>query len=400
MKKSVLLAFSGGLDTSYCVKYLLHEKDLEVHTAFVHTGGMSACELENIHQKAMQLGAKSHKNLEESANFYSEIIRFLVYGNITRGKNYPLCVSAERIHQASAIARYANTIGVDYLAHGSTGAGNDQVRFDLVFRLLTPELPVLTPIRDQQLSRATEVAYLQSFGVDWPREKARYSINEGVWGTSIGGAETLGSREMLPEAAFPYSPVKSDPEPLSIAFEKGEISAVNDESGDPVYLIGLLNTIGHDFAIGRGIHVGDTIIGMKGRVGFEAPAATMILQAHQYLEKHTLSQWQQYWKDQLGEWYGMLLHEARFFDPVMRNIECFLENTQSTVTGKVYLRLAPYRFQIEGIESPYDLMTGDWGQYGESHNAWSGDDVKGFTRILSNAMHIQQQVSPYPPTQP
>ena len=295
--------------------------------------------------------------------------------------------------QALEVALYANEIEADAVAHGSTGAGNDQVRFDLAFHILGKDLEVITPIRDMQLSRQEEIEYLQKNGVDYSWEKAKYSINQGLWGTSVGGVETLTSHSALPDEAFPSQLEKEAPEKHELIFEKGELVGLNSVTFDnPVDAIRALEILAAPFAIGRDIHVGDTIIGIKGRVGFEAAAPLLIIKAHHLLEKHTLTKWQQYWKEQLANWYGMLLHEGQLLDPVMRNIETFLEDTQQTVTGKVFVKLLPYRFEIEGVESSYDLMNSAFGHYGEMNKGWSGEDVKGFTKILANQSKIHRFV--------
>lgn len=392
-KNKVLLAFSGGLDTSYCVKYLMHEKKMEVHTAVVNTGGFSDDELTEIKLKALALGSTNHTALEETDSFYQEIVRYLIYGNVLKNNTYPLSVSAERIHQACALVKHAKEIGATSIAHGSTGAGNDQVRFDLVFSLLAPEIEIITPIRDQELSRKQEIDYLKSNGVEVDWEKAQYSINKGLWGTSIGGSETLTSHSALPESAFPESMVSIEPTSVELDFEKGEIVGVDGEKMASVKAIQLLETMASKYAIGRDIHVGDTIIGIKGRVGFAAAAPLVIIKAHHTLEKHTLSKWQLHWKEQLGNWYGMFIHEAQYFEPVMRNIETFLEDSQKHVSGKVFVELHPYRFVVNGIESKHDLMSSDFGDYGEVNKRWSGEDVKGFTKLLANPIQLFNHVN-------
>ncbi len=389
----VLLAFSGGLDTSFCAKYLKHEKGLSVYSAIVNTGGFSDAELQVIQQKAYALGVEQHITLEQTEVFYDKIVKYLIFGNILKNNTYPLSVSAERVHQAIALAEYAKKIGAKYIAHGSTGAGNDQVRFDLIFQLIAPEMEILTPIRTLQLSRTEEIEYLQRHGVEVDAQKAKYSINKGLWGTSVGGAETLTSHLPLPDSAYPSRLKAEGPETLQIGFEKGEIHSVNGQPVTPVEGIRRIESIASRYAIGRDIHIGDTIIGIKGRVGFEAAAATVIIKAHHALEKHTLTKWQLHWKEQLAGWYGMFLHEAQYFDPVMRNIEHFLTDTQQFVSGEVTVSLAPYRFSIDGIRSPHDLMTSDFGQYGETNLKWSGEDVKGFTRILANPVQIFNHVN-------
>lgn len=389
----VVLAFSGGLDTSYCAKYLSIEKGLEVHSSIVNTGGFSKDELATIEQKAINLGVASHVTLEKTAEYYDNIIKYLIYGNVLKNNTYPLSVSAERIYQAIALAEYANKIGASAIAHGSTGAGNDQVRFDLVFQLLAPELEIITPIRDMSLSRKEEIDYLAKHGLALEWQKAQYSINKGLWGTSVGGAETLTSHLALPEESYPSQVEKTTSEIIALQFEKGEIKGINGQKLDPVSAIQQLEEIANKYGIGRDIHVGDTIIGIKGRVGFEAAAAAIIIKAHHLLEKHTLSKWQLHWKEQLASWYGMFIHEAQYFEPVMRNIEKFLEDTQTNVTGMVSVELHPYRFIVQGIESKYDLMKSGFGDYGEKNNNWSGEDVKGFIKIMANPMKIYKHVN-------
>jgi len=392
MKEKAVLAFSGGLDTSYCTMYLTQEKGLEIHTAIVNTGGFTESELEFIHHRALQLGATSHVAINVEDEYYQKCIRYMIYGNMLKNGTYPYSVSSERTFQALAIARYAVETGAKYIVHGSTGAGNDQVRFDLVFNIIAPGIEVLTPIRDEQLSREAEIEYLQKNGFEADWTKLEYSINKGLWGTSVGGKETLSSHLSLPDAAYPSQLTNTDPELLELAFHKGEISHVNGKSMSNAAAIREIESIASAFAIGRDMHVGDTIIGIKGRVGFEAAAPLIIIKAHHSLEKHVLTKWQLYWKEQLSNWYGMFLHEGQYLDPVMRNIEKFLYDSQETVNGKVFVKLHPYRFTIEGIESGYDLMNAGFGQYGEMNNGWSADDVKGFTQILGNQLKIHRFV--------
>ena len=391
-KKKVLLAFSGGLDTSYCAIWLAKDQGYDVYTAAVNTGGFDSKEEKALAEKAKKLGIEHHTMLNVEEEFYDKGIKYLIFGNVLKNHTYPLSVSAERVFQAVAIAEYAKEIGADAIAHGSTGAGNDQVRFDLVFNVIAPDIEIITPIRDQKLSREEEVEYLKENGIDQEWAKAKYSINKGLWGTSVGGAETLTSHKGLPEEAWPTEVVDRDSLLVELEFKNGEPIAIDGKKMDSVSVIKRLNDIAQPYGVGRDIHVGDTIIGIKGRVGFEAAAPMIIIKAHQLLEKHTLGKWQLYWKDQLAEWYGMLMHEGQYLDPVMRNIETFLEDTQETVTGKVFVKLEPKRFELEGIESENDLMGSKAGQYGEMNNAWSGEDVKGFTKILSNSMLIQQKV--------
>lgn len=389
MKEKVVLAFSGGLDTSFCAKYLAEEKGYEVYTAVANTGGFSDVELKVIEEKAYRLGAVKHVAIDVTREYYEKSIKYMVFGNVLRNGTYPISVSSERIFQAIAIINYAKEIGAAYVAHGSTGAGNDQVRFDLTFQILAPEIKILTPTRDMTLTREYEISYLKEHGYTADFKKMEYSINKGLWGTSIGGKETLKSEQTLPESAYPSQVVKTGEETISIGFEKGEIVSVNGEnSEDKILLINKLEDIANKYGIGRDMHIGDTIIGIKGRVGFEAAAPMLIINAHKMLEKHTLTKWQQYWKDQLGNWYGMFLHEAQYLEPVMRDIEQFLESSQQNVTGTVTVKLRPYSYTLVGVESDFDLMKTDFGEYGEVNKAWTADDVKGFTKILGNQMKI------------
>jgi argininosuccinate synthase len=393
MKKKVVVAFSGGLDTSYCVKYLSDDRGFEVHTITVNTGGFDAEEVKAIEQRAKNLGVASHKTVDETKNYYNKVIRFLVYGNVLKNNTYPLSVSAERMSQALATATYAKELKADAVAHGSTGAGNDQVRFDMIFHVLIPGVEIITPIRDLKLSREEEINYLKSKGIQMNFEKAMYSINKGIWGTSVGGKETLKSMGMLPESAWPTQVSKSDSAEVTLYFEKGELKKVNQESFvHPTEAIHSLQKIAGAYGIGRDVHVGDTIIGIKGRVGFEAAAPMVVIKAHHALEKHVLTKWQLSWKDQLAQFYGNWLHEGQYLDPVMRDIEAYLTSTQQQVTGEVKIQLFPYRFQILGIESANDLMSSKFGKYGETNLGWTGDDVRGFSKIFGNQTMIYHQV--------
>jgi argininosuccinate synthase len=393
MKKKVVLAFSGGLDTSFCVKYLSEEKGFEVHTITVNTGGFDNNEVREIENRAKSLGVASHKTVDETKNYYDKVIRFLIYGNVLKNNTYPLSVSAERMSQALATANYAREIGADAVAHGSTGAGNDQVRFDMILNILVPGIEIITPIRDMKLSREDEISFLQAKGVNMNFNKAMYSINKGIWGTSVGGKETLKSLGMLPEEAWPTQVTKTGSETVKLVFEKGELRQVNEQTFEhPTQAIQHLQTIAGPYGIGRDIHVGDTIIGIKGRVGFEAAAPMIVLKGHHALEKHVLTKWQLSWKDQLAQFYGNWLHEGQYLDPVMRDIEAFLVNSQQNVSGEAHLQLFPYRFQVLGIQSPYDLMSSKFGKYGEMNLGWSGDDVKGFSKIFGNQTMIYNQV--------
>jgi argininosuccinate synthase len=393
MKKKVVLAFSGGLDTSYCVKYLGEDQGYEVHTITVNTGGFDEVEVKAIEKRAKDLGVASHKTVDETKNYYDKVIRFLIYGNALKNNTYPLSVSAERMSQALAVAVYAKELKADAVAHGSTGAGNDQVRFDMIFHVLIPNVEIITPIRDMKLSREEEINYLKSKGVQMNFDKAMYSINKGLWGTSVGGKETLNSLGMLPEEAFPTQVTKQGSEKVILTFDKGELVKVNDKKfGHPSDAIHYLQTLAGPYGIGRDVHVGDTIIGIKGRVGFEAAAPMVLLKAHHALEKHVLTKWQLSWKDQLAQFYGNWLHEGQYLDPIMRDIESFLTSAQKNVTGDVHVQLYPYRFQVLGIESPYDLMSSKFGKYGEMNLGWTGDDVRGFSKIFGNQTMIYHQV--------
>ena len=393
VKTSVVLGFSGGLDTSFCVKYLTLEKGYDVHSVVVNTGGFDDEELKHIEAHAYKLGVKTHTAINAVKSYYDKIIKFLIYGNVLKNNTYPLSVSAERLSQALFIAEHVKKMDATAVVHGSTGAGNDQVRFDMVFNIMIPGVEIITPIRDMKLSREEEIAYLKSKGVDMNFEKSMYSINKGLWGTSVGGKETLNSNGMLPEEAWPTQVTATTPRSIELEFYKGELLAIDGEQfSHPTEAIQKLQSIAGAYGIGRDIHVGDTIIGIKGRVGFEAAAPMVILKAHHALEKHVLTKWQLNWKDQLALFYGNWLHEGQILDPVMRDMEAFLESTQHNVTGKVFVELMPYRFQITGIESTYDLMSSKFGKYGEMNNGWSGEDVRGFTKIFGNQTMIYHQV--------
>jgi argininosuccinate synthase len=393
MSKKVVLGFSGGLDTSFCVKYLTEDLGYEVHSIIVNTGGFTEEELKNIEAHAYKLGVKSHKTVNAVKSYYDSIIKYLVYGNILKNNTYPLSVSAERLSQALHIADHVIELNAEAVAHGSTGAGNDQVRFDMIFNIMIPGVEIITPIRDLKLSREQEIEYLKAKGVGMNFEKSMYSINKGLWGTSVGGKETLSSKGMLPEEAWPTPVTKTGSEEVKLHFEKGELKKVNDRSlYHPTDAIQYLQTLAGPYGIGRDIHVGDTIIGIKGRVGFEAAAPMVILKAHHALEKHVLTKWQLTLKDQLAQFYGNWLHEGQILDPAMRDIEAFLENSQRNVTGDVFVQLYPYRFQVTGIESPYDLMSSKFGKYGEMNTGWTGEDVRGFSKIFGNQTMIYHQV--------
>ncbi|MDE3252494.1 MAG: argininosuccinate synthase [Bacteroidota bacterium] len=389
----VVLGFSGGLDTSYCVKYLTDDRGFQVHSVIVNTGGFSDAELAQIEKHAYALGVSSHTTVNAVKSYYDSIIKYLIYGNVLKNNTYPLSVSAERLSQALHIAEHARKMNAKAVVHGSTGAGNDQVRFDMIFNIMIPGVEIITPIRDLQLSREAEIAYLKQKGVAMNFEKAAYSINKGLWGTSVGGKETLQSKGILPEEAWPTQVTKTEAEEVKLHFEKGELRSVNDQVFEhPAQAIQYLQTLAGPFGIGRDIHVGDTIIGIKGRVGFEAAAPMVILKAHHALEKHVLTKWQLGWKDQLAQFYGNWLHEGQILDPVMRDIEAYLESSQEQVTGDVFVQLLPYRFQVIGIQSPFDLMSSKFGKYGEMNTGWSGQDVRGFSKIFGNQTAIYHNV--------
>ena len=393
MAKKIVLGFSGGLDTTFCVKHLTEEKGYEVHSIIVNTGGFNEEELKKIEEHAYKLGVKSHTAINAVITYYNNIIRFLVYGNILKNNTYPLSVSAERLSQAIHIAEHVQKLNAEAVAHGSTGAGNDQVRFDMIFHIMIPGVEIITPIRDLKLSREEEIAYLQSKGVEMNAEKAMYSINKGLWGTSVGGRETLSSKGMLPESAWPTQVTKHSSEQVELGFIKGELYEVNQQKfNHPTEAIQCLQSIAGPFGIGRDIHVGDTIIGIKGRVGFEAAAPMLIIKAHHALEKHVLTKWQLQWKDTLAQFYGNWLHEGQMMDPVMRDIESFLAHSQENVTGKVFIELMPYRYQVLGIESTFDLMNSKFGKYGEMNTGFSGEDVRGFSKIFGNQTIIWNAV--------
>lgn len=392
-RKKLVLAYSGGLDTSYCAVHLSKDKGFEVHAVSVNTGGFTQSEIDSIQDKSYKMGVTSYTNIDAVKIFYQKVVKYLVFGNVLKNNTYPLSVSAERIIQAIEIIEYAKSINAKYIAHGSTGAGNDQVRFDLIFQTLAPEIEIITPIRDYKLSRKEEIDYLIGNGVDMSWQKAKYSINKGLWGTSVGGEETLTSNQPLPDSAYPSQLIKEGEEKVTLSFKKGELIAVNGKENSSEKNIALLNDLGSAYAIGRDVHVGDTIVGIKGRVGFEAAAAIIIIKAHHLLEKHTLTKWQLQHKDYLSNWYGTHLHEGLYLDPVMRNMEAFLQSSQEQVNGDVVVTLKPYHFTLDGITSSHDLMNTDFGSYGEMNKGWTADDAKGFIKIYANQSKIYQNVN-------
>ena len=393
MNNKVVLAFSGGLDTSFCVPYLKNERGLEVHTVMVNTGGFSPEEEKAIEQRALSLGAASHTTVDAVDTYYSKGIKYLIYGNILKNATYPLSVSSERVFQALEVLEHVRKIGAAYVAHGSTGAGNDQVRFDIVFEILAPEVEIIAPVREHGFTRQYEIDYLQQHGFDFSWEKAKYSINQGLWGTSIGGVETLSSDGWLPEEAYPTKVTKTEPEHIRIGFRKGEPVSLNGVEMSPVEVIKAVRDIAGPFGIGRDIHIGDTIIGIKGRVGFEAAAPMIIIKAHHLLEKHVLTKGQLYWKEQIAGWYGQQMHEAMYLDPVMRDMEAMMDSIEQTVTGEVEVALMPYHFSVLGCTSEHDLMSSKFGAYGEVNKSYTGRDVIGFTKVIANPLKIYYSVN-------
>ena len=390
--KKLVIAYSGGLDTSYCA-VSLSKQGYEVHAVSVNTGGFSERDIKSIEKNAYKMGVSTYKNIEAVATFYQKVVKYLIYGNVLKNNTYPLSVSAERIVQAIEIIEYAKSINAKFIAHGSTGAGNDQVRFDMIFQTLAPEIEIVTPIRDQKLTRQEEISYLKSNGIDLDWEKAKYSINKGLWGTSVGGDETLTSHLALPESAYPSQLESKLPQTVALTFIKGELTAIDGQENASEILIQNLNDLGSKYALGRDIHVGDTIVGIKGRVGFEAAAALITVKAHHLLEKHTLTKWQLQHKDYLSNFYGMHLHEGQYLDPVMRDMEAFLTSSQASVSGIVEVVLKPYHFTINGVKSPYDLMNAKFGSYGEVNSGWTAEEAKGFIKINGNQNRIHQHVN-------
>ena len=393
MNNKVVLAFSGGLDTSFCVPYLKNERGLEVHTVMVNTGGFSDEEAKAIEARALSLGAASHKTVNAIDTYYAKGIKYLIFGNILKNATYPLSVSSERVFQALEVLNHVKEIGAAYVAHGSTGAGNDQVRFDIVFEVLAPEVEIIAPVREHGFTRQYEIDYLQSHGFDFSWEKAKYSINQGLWGTSIGGVETLSSDGWLPEEAYPTKVTKTGTEHVKIGFRKGEPVSLNGVEMSPVDVIKALRDIAGPFGIGRDIHIGDTIIGIKGRVGFEAAAPMIIIKAHHLLEKHVLTKGQLYWKEQIAGWYGQQMHEAMYLDPVMRDMEAMMDSMEENVTGEVEVALMPYHFSVLGCTSNHDLMSSKFGAYGEVNKSYTGRDVIGFTKVIANPLKIYYSVN-------
>ena len=390
--KTIILAYSGGLDTSYCLKKLSTE-GFSVHALLINTGGFSKSDLNKIEKQAKKLGASRFISIDAKEEFYNKIIKFLIFGNVLKNNSYPLSVSSERIIQAIEIMNYSKKHNINNIAHGSTGAGNDQVRFDSIFQTLNPNIKIITPIRDNNISRKKEISYLKSVGINLTWNKSRYSINKGIWGTTIGGDETLTSNKPLPDKAFTKKLLEKRNKLIDLKFFKGELIGINNKVSNPIELINYLEQISSKYAIGRDIHVGDTIIGIKGRVGFEAAAAKIIIKSHELLEKHTMSKWQIFQKESISKLYGMLIHEGQYFDPVIKDIESYFEKSQRYVTGNVFVELSPYNFRLNGIKSDHDLMNHNLGVYGEENTNWSSDDIKGFIKISSNSSKIFKQIN-------
>ena len=390
--KTIVLAYSGGLDTSYCLKKLSTE-GFSVHALLINTGGFSKSDLNKIEKQAKKLGASRFISIDAKEEFYNKIIKFLIFGNVLKNNSYPLSVSSERIIQAIEIMNYSKKHNINNIAHGSTGAGNDQVRFDSIFQTLNPNIKIITPIRDNNISRKKEISYLKSMGINLTWNKSRYSINKGIWGTTIGGDETLTSNKPLPDKAFTKKLLEKRNKLIDLKFFKGELIGINNKVSNPIELINYLEQISSKYAIGRDIHVGDTIIGIKGRVGFEAAAAKIIIKSHELLEKHTMSKWQIFQKESISKLYGMLIHEGQYFDPVIKDIEAYFEKSQRYVTGNVFVELSPYNFRLNGIKSDHDLMNHNLGVYGEENTNWSSDDIKGFIKISSNSSKIFKQIN-------
>ncbi len=390
--KKLVIAYSGGLDTSYCA-VSLSKAGYDVHAVSVNTGGFTQEEIKSIEANAYKMGVSTYKNIDAIASYYEKVIKYLIFGNVLKNNTYPLSVSAERIIQAIEIIQYAKSIDAKYIAHGSTGAGNDQVRFDMIFQTLAPNIEIITPIRDGNLTRQQEIDYLLENGINMVWDKAKYSINKGLWGTSVGGEETLTSEKPFPQSAYPSQIENQIEKNVILTFNNGEIVAINGQIDKPQNCIDTLNKLASTYAIGRDIHVGDTIIGIKGRVGFEAAAALILIKAHHLLEKHTLTKWQLQHKEYLSSFYGMHLHEGQYLDPTMRDIESFLQSSQAKVTGSVFITLKPYHFTLDGISSPHDLMNPKFGSYGEENTGWTAQEVKGFIKIMANQNKIYQQVN-------
>ena len=384
-KKQVILAYSGGLDTSYCVLYL-QERGFEVITLTVDTGGFSASELSEMEARAKTLGAAEHHTVDAKAQVFDEYVSYQIKGNILRGQVYPLAVAAERVVQASVVADYALRMGAAAVAHGSTGAGNDQVRFDVVFQVLCPELEIITPVRDETLTREEEYSKLAERGVNIPASTRKYSINAGLWGGTIGGGETHDSWTEIPDDV--YDLVLNDEklvesEQITIEFEKGIPTKIDGTAYAGPELIAVLGNKCRQHRVGLDIHIGDTVLGIKGRIAFEAGAGIVLIKSHRELEKITTTAWQRFWKDQMGEFYGKLLHEGLAFEPAMRDIEALIDSSQERVSGEARVRLDQGHFVVNGVRSPYSMMDSGSGIYGEIPKLWDGQDTRGYAKIVA-----------------
>ncbi|MFB6279257.1 MAG: argininosuccinate synthase [Salinibacter sp.] len=383
----IVLAFSGGLDTSFCVPYLQETYDTAVHTVTVDTGGLTDDDRAAVEARAHELGADAHHLADGRAQLYDDHLAYLIKGNVLKGGVYPLCVGPERTVQARAVAEVAQAVGASTVAHGSTGAGNDQVRFDVALQLVGDDLEVLAPIRELGLSRENSTAYLEERGVSVPDDTTDYSINRGLWGTTIGGKETLTAKKPLPDAAYPDTVAPTDapdtPQSLTITFDDGLPVAIDGEGLSGVELVETLNERGGAHGVGRDIHVGDTILGIKGRIGVEAPAAQILITAHRELEKVVLSEQQQVQKKKLGDVYGRLLHKGQYFDPVMRDVEAFLDHSQDVVSGTVTVKLYKGTVKVQGVDSPHSLFDAGTATYGEENALWDGRDAAGYTTLAA-----------------
>lgn len=394
-KPRVILAFSGGLDTSFCLLYLQKKFGYDVITVTVDTGGFDEETSAAIAKRAHDLGAIEHIHHDGTQAVYDDHIAYLIKGNVKRGGVYPLCVGAERVVQARVVAQVAARFGARAIAHGSTGAGNDQIRFDVALRALCPDVQIIAPVRDEQWSREASIAWLAEHDITLPSSSTAYSVNEGLWGVTIGGKETHDSWQTPPDEAYAWTvaPQKAPTEgtTITLTFDQGKPVAIDGEQLDGVALVRHLNTLGGAHGVGRGMHVGDTIMGIKGRIAFEAPAAFILLEAHRELEKLVLTRWQSHWKDQLSSFYGMLLHEAQYFDPVMRDMEAFIDSSQQTVTGEVRVDLCQGHARVDGVRSPFSMMSAAAGTYGERNTLWNAEDARGFCTIFGTQSLLAQR---------
>ncbi len=374
------LAFSGGLDTSYCVPRLADE-GWTVHTVYVNTGGSTVEECAAIRLQAERVGAAEHHEVDARDQVFDRFVRYLIQGNVLRGEVYPLSVAAERTQQALTVAEVARAIGAKAVAHGSTGAGNDQVRFDVALRVLAPELEIVTPIRDAGVKREQAIAFLKARGLPVPAKAGAYSINRGLWGTTWGGGWTHDTWAGPPAELLDPPADAPAPREIVLRWERGLPVALDGEALAGAALVARLGELSDTCGLGRNIHVGETALGIKGRIGFEAGAALVLIAAHRELEKLVLTKWQAFWKDQLGRFYGDRLHEGQYFDPALRDIEALITSSQARVTGETRVRLAPGRFQVVGTRSPHSMMDASVATYGEENRLWTGDEARAFARV-------------------